>query len=617
MGDVLGAARLLDAVPQSTAATVAHAPRKAIPALTSLRFFAAAAIVLYHTNGSFGTAGCGNVLLGEQCSSYLLGLGVPFFFVLSGFILTYVYPSLEGAGARWRFLVARVARVWPTHIVTLLIALVMFFPVYQAMPGGFPFDALLANAFLVHAWIPEARYGLSFNSPSWTISTEVGFYLCFLVLIQAWQRTWRWKLALALALALLFVTLPRLLKSLDGPQQGMGTEVGPSLGMNPLAQVFVFTLGMTTALTWRHFRDRLRYGVRAGTVIEAVTVVLALGYVIGRAALLPPARAVPGLPEVWVRWLIGSAGTYPAFALIIGVLALERGAISRVVLAWRPLVLLGEISFSMYLLHNFFTFHYGSHQQSFDAVPGWLGYAVYWLLVLCASFLMWRLVEIPCRRWIVGLSRPGAWRRLRLSPRALLRGIVPRRDVAFVAVAFMALLVPVGYARETYPLPRYLTAAEGAAATLRGVPEVRAVRFGPTATTGDAAPIALVGVETQRTEAGVVIQFTWHALAAQTLGQVVFVHLLDGDGTYLTQGNFVQSLRKHRVERDAYWRDTTTVALTADQRVRARQVGVGLYDPYAVPTTYTYPDSGPRDSGGVRLLLPLTDGTGRVPPHSG
>ena len=47
--------------------------------------------------------------------------GVSFFFVLSGFILTYAYPTLPDAEAVRRFWVARFARLWPVHIVAALL----------------------------------------------------------------------------------------------------------------------------------------------------------------------------------------------------------------------------------------------------------------------------------------------------------------------------------------------------------------------------------------------------------------------------------------------------------------------------------------------------------------
>jgi peptidoglycan/LPS O-acetylase OafA/YrhL len=74
--------------------------------LTSLRFFAAYLIILYHSVGLFGIERIG----------VNLGQGVSFFFVLSGFILTYVYPRLDSWTDIRQFWRARFARIWPAYI---------------------------------------------------------------------------------------------------------------------------------------------------------------------------------------------------------------------------------------------------------------------------------------------------------------------------------------------------------------------------------------------------------------------------------------------------------------------------------------------------------------------
>ena len=75
--------------------------------LTSLRFFAAAAIVLHHTQEVWVPTGF--------WLPFLLDQAVAFFFVLSGFILTYVHPALPTRAERRRFWLARFARIWPAH----------------------------------------------------------------------------------------------------------------------------------------------------------------------------------------------------------------------------------------------------------------------------------------------------------------------------------------------------------------------------------------------------------------------------------------------------------------------------------------------------------------------
>ena len=84
-----------------------------IDALTGLRFFAGIAIVIHHLH-QFG-------LPAYVLDGWLLNNGVSFFFVLSGFILTYVYPTLETHHAVQRFWIARVARIWPAHMAALVL----------------------------------------------------------------------------------------------------------------------------------------------------------------------------------------------------------------------------------------------------------------------------------------------------------------------------------------------------------------------------------------------------------------------------------------------------------------------------------------------------------------
>ncbi|MDQ6832649.1 MAG: hypothetical protein M3008_04555, partial [Chloroflexota bacterium] len=68
---------------------------------------------------------------------------------------------------------------------------------------------------------------------------------------------------------------------------------------------------------------------------------------------------------------------------------------------WGPLVLLGEISYSLYLLHTIVVIWYISHPGWFTFIPGWLLYPAFWAFILVASYLGWRCIERPCRRQIL------------------------------------------------------------------------------------------------------------------------------------------------------------------------------------------------------------------------
>ncbi|HEX6528263.1 MAG TPA: acyltransferase family protein, partial [Burkholderiales bacterium] len=114
--------------------------------LTSLRFFAALMIVFHHADGMFG--------IGR--SPVNLGQGVSFFFVLSGFILTYVYPSLDAGREVRRFWLARFARIWPAYLATFLLAFALLFLEWDGVTG-------VAHLAMVQAWLPLSVFYFSYN----------------------------------------------------------------------------------------------------------------------------------------------------------------------------------------------------------------------------------------------------------------------------------------------------------------------------------------------------------------------------------------------------------------------------------------------------------------------
>ncbi len=168
-------------------------------ALTTLRFLAAAWVVLFtawpHLDVSF--------IPTAVTRGYL---GVEVFFVLSGFILSHVY--LEAAGEKrfsyGGFLWARIARVYPLHLLTLagMAALGI-----AATVVGLSVDASLtdwrslpAHLTMTHAW--GLASSAAFNHPSWSISAEWFAYLTFPAFaFVAWRLRERPGTAVLLATA--------------------------------------------------------------------------------------------------------------------------------------------------------------------------------------------------------------------------------------------------------------------------------------------------------------------------------------------------------------------------------------------------------------------------------
>ncbi len=156
--------------------------RPNVPVLTSLRFPAALAIVLYHFL-SF-------VIPCPLWAWNGLGAGVSFFYVLSGFILYYNYADLTDRGAFW---VARFGRIWPVHIFMLVLTLA-FIPFeylqgHSSWPVTLPLNILLLQAWFsvpglravpltVSRGVFRSRRSSIFAFPGWPASCGAGGRCC-------------------------------------------------------------------------------------------------------------------------------------------------------------------------------------------------------------------------------------------------------------------------------------------------------------------------------------------------------------------------------------------------------------------------------------------------------
>lgn len=131
-------------------------------------------------------------------------LAVPFFWMISGFIFSFVYQGRKASF--WSFSVRRFARLYPLHFATLLIVavlqLVLFLQISTTLfiPNNDAYHFFL-NVLFVSAWGFEN--GLSFNGPIWSVSVEIVIYICFWLFISLVPLRLFGSLTLALGCALL------------------------------------------------------------------------------------------------------------------------------------------------------------------------------------------------------------------------------------------------------------------------------------------------------------------------------------------------------------------------------------------------------------------------------
>src|SRR5215469_558739 len=163
--------------------------RPRLHALTSLRFFAAVHVVLFHMR-VIGILPGGSWWYQNFASIGFVG--VNFFFVLSGFILVYTYegPALNAGNFWW----ARFARIYPAYLLSLLVAAPFFFLALHHLDLPFyawskvhPVWASTLTLTLLQAWVPQGA--LTWNSVCWSLSVEAFFYFVFPLFLLRSRRT--------------------------------------------------------------------------------------------------------------------------------------------------------------------------------------------------------------------------------------------------------------------------------------------------------------------------------------------------------------------------------------------------------------------------------------------
>ena len=103
-----------------------------------------------------------------------------------------------------------------------------------------------------------------------------------------------------------------------------------------------------------------------------------------------------------MQWLLHGGFACGPLALLIVVMALDRGLISRA-LATPLLVLLGEISYSSYLLHQTLIAYAQPNMRAFAFLPNWAVLVLLCTLLLVLAYWVWAIIERPCRHWLVSL----------------------------------------------------------------------------------------------------------------------------------------------------------------------------------------------------------------------
>lgn len=340
----------------------------ALPSLTGLRFVAATAVFGYHYL----------YLLDGRAQQLFLpvfgrgGAGVGLFFVLSGFVLAW---TRQPGDTPRRFYQRRVARILPVYALAWLTAGV----VLLVLHGRLDVPVAVLNALLMQSWVPDWHVYFGWNGVAWSLSCEAFFYAVFPFAI-AWLEQLTSAGRRATAVALVSVT------------------VG--------AAAAVSFVSAQTGLLYPQL-DRwgwLVYICPIGRLPEFLLgCLLALELKAGRLPRIPVWAAV-AVTVVAYRWAYDAHHLTTQTAVLLApfmllVVALAQTDVARGPLriaAARPIVSLGEWSYSFYLFHGLALGLFTEHHAAISAITtGGLTMLGLAASVWIVSAVMFRFVERP------------------------------------------------------------------------------------------------------------------------------------------------------------------------------------------------------------------------------
>ncbi len=361
-----------------------------------------------------GIAACLVALFHLDAYSHLYGvpflrnswLFVDFFFVLSGFVIAANYQQrlLDGFGVG-RFLFLRLGRLYPLHftMLALFVGCELLRVLRRVIDPTLPFtdsmvpfstpqeapNTILANLLLVQSL--HLYDFLTWNLPSWSISTEFYTYVVFAVcLIGLRKHAW-------IALLLAMIGGPVLIATLSERNMDTGYDWGI------IRCIYGFAAGAMSWNIYRKWNGELRKWL-SGSMIEWGALGLVVVFVSAAGTTV-----------------LSVAAPY-IFALVVLVFAFEAGTASAI-LRLRPLVLLGTISYSIYMTHVFIVrrmFDAGyqlgklwhvdpfthrvvdGHDTAFLGTQLWDGdiaYLAYLAMIIAMSYFTYLWIEKPAREW--------------------------------------------------------------------------------------------------------------------------------------------------------------------------------------------------------------------------
>lgn len=369
--------------------------KQKIPLLDACRLIAALIVVLVHYEIIFGQF----VVYGALGTTAL-----SWFFVLSGFILSYTYPSLDTAAQYKRFYNHRVIRIYPVYFLAVVTSSVFVSVLYMNMGEAFfsevrrPFEIMYdlpQDKPETFWWMASLRHltftqsissietlNLVFNGPLWSLVLEVYFYICFpalLLLLRGINTKVKIAVAFVCAWALQFLLIQFFLPDVE---QYDVMNLNTTVYTNPAIRGLEFVFGM---LLFKAYNLR-KQGGKHDEFRLLPTVIITIVY------LVVVWFSEKYVPYQYSRFFVA----LPVVTCLVYALATMNWQPQRK--AERLCVVFGGISYVLYCFH----WPLMEMIQFVDLLPENVPFPVHLLmltgLLLLFSWLVYQYVETPVRK---------------------------------------------------------------------------------------------------------------------------------------------------------------------------------------------------------------------------
>ena len=350
-----------------------------LPALTGIRTLLAIFIILFHfTPPHLG-------LLYPFIDNGYVFVGV--FFLISGYILTYNYADRGKALLKREFWLARFSRLYPVYLLVLLISFRMVQDEWHSRSHAEFWQGMILTPLVLQGWSPSVA--TFWNTVSWTLTSECVLYAAFPWLIRLpWPKRPVHLVILLIALWIIGL-VPHSLYLYLNPDHIVGpidryssTQIIRFLKYTPLPYVCTFLTGVTLG----KLQHSLTLSPRQRLVLSALSLIVVCIFFYTLVNRTPYLLMHGGLmTPVFAALVLGLSGPHPISALF----------------AWRPLLLVGESSYCLYLLHfNVFQLLHTyrvPERLHLAALDPWLSYAI----LIALALAVFHFVEIPARKAIL------------------------------------------------------------------------------------------------------------------------------------------------------------------------------------------------------------------------